>query len=279
MLAKDSVKNRLESGISFTEFSYQLMQAYDFYYLNKNYNVKLQMGGADQWGNLTTGTELIRRKTGNEVFLVTAPLITKSDGQKFGKSESGNIWLDPKMTSPYSFYQFWMNCSDEDARKLIYIYSMLGKCDIESLLEKHNKTPEKRILQQTIANELTTVVHSQKACNDAIKTSEILFYNFADIACLTEQDFETVSKNIPKICVNKSLLSEPLNILDLVSSVTRSEIFNSKNEARRSIIGGALSINKIKITDPNENIHLKVMQNKYMLVQKGKNALYIVVFD
>ncbi len=279
MMAKDSVKQRLETGISFTEFAYQLLQSYDFYYLYTHHNVKLQMGGADQWGNLTTGTELIRRKTGSTAFALTTPLITKADGSKFGKTEQGNVWLDPTMTSPYAFYQFWLNCSDEEARKLVKVFTLLDQAAIETLFQTHGAAPHQRVLQKAIAQELTIRVHSEQAYRQAAQAAEILFGHAAqqDIHTLSEQDLLTIFANVPQITISKEQWEDLTDVADLVSSTTHGVIFQSKGEARRMIQGGGLSINKVKITDPHQKPNFKRLQDRYLLVQQGKKHYYLIV--
>lgn len=279
MVAKDSVKRRLETGLSFTEFAYQLLQGYDFYHLYTRYNVRLQMGGADQWGNLTTGTELIRRKAGGTAFALTTPLVTKADGSKFGKTEQGNIWLDPAMTSPYAFYQFWMNCSDEEARKLIKVFTLLDEAAIEALYRAHDAAPHQRILQQAIAKELTTTVHSEQAYQQAAQAAQILFGNATqdDLQALSEQELLTIFANVPQVALSKGQLEATADVVALVSSATQGTIFQSKGEVRRMIQGGGLSINKIKVTDPHQQPTYTLLQNRYLLVQKGKKHYYLIV--
>lgn len=282
MTAKESVKRRLETGLSFTEFTYQLLQGYDFYHLYTHHNVKLQMGGADQWGNLTTGTELIRRKAGGNAFALTTPLITKADGSKFGKSEGGeNVWLDPQMTSPYAFYQFWMNCSDEDARRLIKVFTLLDQDAIEALYKAHDAAPHQRILQQAIAKELTTIVHSEQAYAQAAQTASILFGNATqeDIQVLSEQDLLTVFANVPRVTLSKEIWKTIDDVLTLVTTATEGVIFKSKGEARRMIQGGGVSINKVKVTDPHQKYDSKLLQEKYLLVQQGKKNYYLIVIE
>ncbi len=279
MVAKDSVKRRLETGISFTEFAYQLLQGYDFYYLYTHHNVKLQMGGADQWGNLTTGTELIRRKAGSAAFALTTPLITKADGSKFGKTEQGNVWLDPSMTSPYMFYQFWLNCSDEEARKLVKVFTLLDQAAIETLFQRHSAAPHQRILQKAIAQELTIRVHSEQDYRQAAQAAEILFGHAAqqDIHTLSEQALLTIFSNAPQIIISKEQWEKLADVTDLVSSATQGVIFQSKGEARRMIQGGGLSINRIKVTDPHQKPNFKRLQDRYLLVQQGKKHYYLIV--
>jgi tyrosyl-tRNA synthetase len=278
MMAKDSVKSRLEDGISFTEFSYQLLQGYDFYHLHTAKNVQLQMGGADQWGNLTTGIELIRKKAGKEAFALTAPLVTKADGTKFGKSEQGNIWLDPTMTSPYEFYQFWLNCTDDDAIRLIKVFTLLNQEEIENLIVSHAQAPHQRILQKEIAKELTIRVHSEGDYIQAMKTSELLFGRATaeDLWGLTEKDFKIIFKSIPEVHMTLVQLTETEHVLDLVASTGSGIIFNSKGEARRAIQEGSLYINKEKIHDPLQKFNFKLLQDKYLLVQRGKKHHYLI---
>jgi len=279
MMAKDSVKQRLATGLSFTEFAYQILQGYDFYYLYKHHHVKLQMGGADQWGNLTTGTELIRRKIGQAAFALTTPLITKADGSKFGKTEQGNVWLDPTITSPHAFYQFWLNCSDEEARKLIKIFTLLDQTTIEVLIQTHNAAPHQRTLQKTMAKELTMMVHSEQAYCQAAKATDILFGDAAPetIQALREQDLLAISSEVPRITISKEQWENLTDVTGLVSSATQGMIFKSKGEARRMIQGGGLSINKIKVTDPHQKPTLKLLHDRYLLVQQGKKHHYLIV--
>jgi tyrosyl-tRNA synthetase len=277
MMAKDSVKKRLETGISFTEFSYQLLQGYDFYYLYKNKGVKLQMGGSDQWGNITGGTELIRRKDGGEAFAFTCPLITKADGTKFGKTEGGNVWLDPKLTSPYKFYQFWLNCSDEDSLKYIKIFTLIPREKIEELIEEHQKAPNLRILQKAMAEDITARVHSKEDLETALRASEILFGKSTkeDLLSLDEETLFGVFEGVPQISVKDSTLKEA-KVIDLVSALTNNEIFPSKGEARKMIQGGGVSINKIKVETPEQEINFGLLKDKFMLVQKGKKNYYLL---
>jgi tyrosyl-tRNA synthetase len=278
MMAKDSVKKRLEgeSGMSFTEFTYQLVQGYDFYWLYKNKNCKLQMGGSDQWGNIVTGTELIRRKAGGEAFAFTCPLITKADGGKFGKTEKGNVWLDAKKTSPYQFYQFWLNASDEDAKKWIKIFTLLPKDEIENLLSEHETAPHQRALQKKIAQEVTTFVHSKEDYEFAVKASEILFSNdTAEILqSLNEEQLLQVLEGVPTVEVSKQQIAEGY---DLVSFLANTQIFPSKGEARKMWQGGGISINKIKVNAEKALINNDdLLQEKYLLIQKGKKNYYLV---
>lgn len=279
MMAKDSVKHRLETGISFTEFAYQLLQGYDFYYLYTHHNIKLQMGGADQWGNLTTGTELIRRKAGSAAFALTTPLITKADGSKFGKTEQGNVWLDPTMTSPYAFYQFWLNCSDEDAHKLVKVFTLLDQAAIATLFQTHNAAPQQRILQKAIAKELTIRVHSEQAHRQVAQVTEILFGSATqeDIQALSKKDLLAIFANVPQITISKEAWEHLADVADLVSSTTQGIIFKSKGEARRIIQGGGLSINKVKVIDPRQKPKIRLLQDRYLLVQQGKKHHYLII--
>jgi len=278
MMAKDSVKKRLEgeTGMSFTEFTYQLVQGYDFYWLYNNKNCKLQMGGSDQWGNIVTGTELIRRKAGGEAFAFTCPLITKADGGKFGKTEKGNVWLDAKKTSPYQFYQFWLNASDEDAKKWIKIFTLLPKEEIENLLTEHEVAPHQRALQKKLAQEVTTFVHSKEDYDFAIKASEILFGNDTAemLQSLSEEQLLQVMEGVPTVEINKQQLDEGY---DLVSLLADTHIFPSKGEARKMWIGGGIGINKVKVNSEKSIVNDKdLLQNKYILIQKGKKNYYLV---
>ena len=264
MMAKDSVKKRIEgdTGMSFTEFTYQLVQGYDFYWLHKNKNCKLQMGGSDQWGNITTGTELIRRKTGGEAFAFTCPLITKADGGKFGKTEKGNVWLDAKKTSPYQFYQFWLNASDEDATKWIKIFTLLAPSVIDALIAEHTTAPQLRTLQKALAAELTKLVHSEDDLKFAISATEILFGN-------------ATTEVLQSLNVTLAQLNEGY---DLVSLLADTQIFPSKGEARKMWQAGGLSINKEKInTEFTTATTAQLLQGKYMLLQKGKKNYYLVI--
>jgi len=276
MMAKDSVKKRIEgeTGISYTEFAYQLMQAYDFYWLFQQKQCKLQMGGSDQWGNMTTGTELIRRKCGGEAFVFTNPLVTKSDGGKFGKTESGNIWLDPAKTSPYQFYQFWLNASDTDATRWIKLFTFLTREEIDSITETHLQNPSARTLQRKLASEVTSFVHGQAELSKAIETTEKLFSNQqAPIESLSETDLEQI-QGVVKVEVDKASLAEGI---DIVSLLANTGIFPSKGEARKTIQGGGVSINRKKI----ESVELKVdssflLHQRYILIQKGKKNYFLI---
>ena len=279
MMAKDSVKKRLSTesreGMSFTEFTYQLLQGYDFLYLYENYGVKLQLGGADQWGNITTGTEMIRRRNGGEAFALTCPLITKADGGKFGKTEKGNIWLDPERTTPYQFYQFWLNVSDEDAEKYIKIFTMLDRETIESAIAEHREDPGQRKLQKLLAKEVTIMVHGEKEYENAVSASQMLFGKSTseDLRKLDERTFLAVFDGVPTFDVERGRL--PLGILDFLAVETT--VFASKGEARKMIQGNGFSINKDKVTDPAYEVSEKdIIDGKYILVQKGKKDYYIV---
>ena len=275
MMAKDSVKNRLETGMSFTEFSYQLVQAYDFYWLWKNKNCKVQLGGSDQWGNIVSGTELIRRKGEGKAFAVTTPLIEKADGGKFGKTESGNIWLDETKTSPYKFYQFWLNSSDEDAKNYIKIFTLLSKEKIATLVAEHEATPHLRLLQKAIADEVTTRVHSKEDLEMAIKASTILFGNSTadDLKSLDENTFLSVFEGVPKFEMKKAALN--CGILDILAEKT--QIFESKGEARRMISSNAVSINKEKIAEDFQISKNDLLSEKYLLIQKGKKNYFLII--
>ena len=276
MIAKDSVKKRLETGLSFTEFSYQLLQANDFLYLYEHNNCKLQMGGSDQWGNITTGTELIRRKTGGEAFALTCPLITKADGGKFGKTEQGNVWLDPKKTSPYHFYQFWMNTSDGDAEKYIKIFSLYSREEIEAYIAEHKKAPEMRTLQKALAKDITVRVHSELDYETAVEASMILFGKGTTetLKKLNEEVFLSVFEGVPNFDISKNDLEKGIGILDFMAEHTK--IFSSKGEARRMIKENGLMVNKQKV---DEDIIISpghLLNGKYILVQKGKKNYFIV---
>jgi len=284
MMAKDSVKKRLSGdsreGLSFTEFTYQLVQGYDFLYLYQNENCKLQMGGSDQWGNITTGTELIRRTEGGEAFALTCPLITKADGGKFGKTESGNVWLDPERTSPYQFYQFWLNTSDADAEKYIKIFTLLSKEEVESLVTQHNEAPHARMLQKRLAEEITTMVHSKEDLDMAIEASSILFGKgtAGQLRKLDERTFLSVFEGVPQFKISKSDIETGIPVMDLLSEST--EIFPSKGELRRTIKGNGLSINKEKISDNELLIDSEfLIGNKYILAQKGKKNYFLIITE
>ena len=275
MMAKDSVKNRLETGMSFTEFSYQLVQGYDFYWLWKNKNCKVQLGGSDQWGNIVTGTELIRRKGEGKAFAMTTPLIKKEDGGKFGKTESSNVWLDKAKTSPYKFYQFWLNATDEDAKNYIKIFTLKSQQEIEKLIAEHEETPHLRILQNAIAEEVTTRVHSKEDLAMAIKASAILFGKSTaeDLKSLDEDTFLSVFEGVPQFEIRKTDLSS--GILDVLAEKT--EVFESKGEARRMIKSNAVSINKEKITEDFQLSENDLLNGKYILAQKGKKNYFLII--
>lgn len=282
MLAKDSVQKRLETGMTFTEFSYQLIQGYDFYWLNAHKGVKLQMGGADQWGNITTGTEMIRKMTGGEAeaFAFTCPLVTKSDGTKFGKSESGNIWLDPVRTSPYAFYQFWMKLSDADAERMAYIFSFKTVAAIETLIESHREAPHRRALQKALAEEMTTLVHGEEELQFAQQASEILFSNTAVDALrrLNEKQLLEVMDGVPQATGVRAALEDPEG-MDLITFLAERGVFSSKGEARKMIQNGGLSINKEKVTDTAFALRPEhLLNDRYVLIQKGKGNYTLAVF-
>lgn len=280
MMSKDSVKRRLEdgNGLSFTEFTYQLIQGYDFYHLWKHNNCSIQLGGSDQWGNIVTGTELIRRMGGGSAYALTVPLITKADGTKFGKTEDGSVWLDPEKTSPYAFYQFWLNVSDEDASKYIRIFTVLDQETINNLETEHVQAPHLRTLQKEIAKQVTTMVHSEEDYEMAVKASEILFGKSSteDLASLDERTFLAVFEGVPQVQLSKAEFVEIENVLDLFGEKTQAQIFPSKGEARKMIQGGGVSINKEKLGDPNAPLTFSLLQNKYLLIQKGKKNYYIL---
>ncbi|HVF81892.1 MAG TPA: tyrosine--tRNA ligase [Flavisolibacter sp.] len=277
MMSKDSVRKRIEgeAGISFTEFTYQLIQGYDFYWLYQNKNCKLQMGGSDQWGNITTGTELIRRKGGGEAFAFTCPLLTKSDGGKFGKSEGGNIWLDKEKTSPYQFYQFWLNAADADAESWIKIFTFLTKEEINILIKEHKADESKRLLQKRLAQELTVFVHGEEEYNDAIATTQKLFaQQNASADSLSADDLENM-QGVVKVEYAKGILQKGV---DVVSLVTDTGIFPSKGEAKKMIQNGGLSINREKVADAQMQMGTSnLLHDKYLLVQRGKKNYYLVI--
>ncbi len=280
MMSKDSVKRRLEdgNGLSFTEFSYQLIQGYDFYHLWKNENCTIQLGGSDQWGNIVTGTELIRRMGGGSAFALTVPLITKADGTKFGKTEGGSVWLNPEKTSPYAFYQFWLNVSDADASKYIRIFTVLDQATVERLENEHAEAPHLRLLQKEIAKEVTCMVHSTEDYEMALKASEILFGKSSteDLASLDERTFLAVFEGVPQVQLSNSVFAQLENVLDLLGEKSNFELFPSKGEARKMIQGGGVSINKEKVADPLAPVTFSLLQGKYLLVQKGKKNYVIV---
>jgi len=282
MMAKDSVKKRLSSesseGMSFTEFSYQLLQGYDFLHLYQTKNCKLQMGGSDQWGNITTGTELIRRKTGGEAFALVCPLITKADGGKFGKTESGNVWLDRRYTSPYKFYQFWLNVSDADAEKYIRIFTAINKEEIGSLIDQHNEAPHLRLLQKRLAEEVTVLVHSRKDYDAAVEASEILFGNATSdvLKRLDEETLLAVFEGVPQFNITLSELETGVKAIELFTE--KASVFPSKGELRKMVQSGGVSINKEKMTDQDYLITKSdLLNNKYLLVQKGKKNYFLLI--
>lgn len=276
MMAKDSVQKRLETGISFTEFTYQLVQGYDFLHLYSTMNCRLQMGGSDQWGNIVTGTELIRRKTGGEAYALTCPLITKADGGKFGKTEQGNVWLDPARTSPYTFYQFWLNVSDEDAKKYIRIFTLLGKEEIENLELEHDSAPHLRILQKELAKDLTIRVHSLDDYEMAVEASQILFGKGTteSLKNISEEMFLSVFEGVPQCMIVREELKAGISMAEFLADKTL--IFASRGEARRMLKDGGVLINKAK-ADDNQTVTTEMLiRDKYILVQKGKKNYYLV---
>ena len=283
MMAKDSVKKRFNGefsqGMSFTEFTYQLLQGYDFVYLNEHKNCKLQMGGSDQWGNITTGTDLIRKISGKEAFALTCPLITKADGGKFGKTESGNVWLSRKYTSPYKFFQFWMNVSDDDAKRYIKIFTSLTREEIDALIAEHDQAPHLRVLQKRLAKEVTTMVHSEEDYNKAVEATNILFGNTTHetLCALSEERFmEIFGENVESYEIPMDDLKAGIGPLDLLAE--RTNIFPSKGEARKMIQQNGFSLNKEKLTDPQTPLtEANLLNGKYLLFQKGKKNYYLVV--
>lgn len=283
MMAKDSVKKRLSGeereGMSFTEFTYQLVQGYDFLHLYKEKGVKIQMGGSDQWGNITTGTELIRRIEGGETFGLTCPLIKKADGGKFGKTEQGNIWLDSRYTSPFKFYQFWINVSDEDAARYIKIFTMLEKEHIEKLIAEHIKNPHLRELQKVLAKELTVMVHSEEEYHKAVEATNILFGKASteSLASLDEETFLTVFEGVPQFRISKNDLEKGVSVLDLFTA--NAPVFPSKGELRKLIRGGGLSVNGDKVAEDASLSCADLIQGKYLLLQKGKKDKFLLVVE
>lgn len=283
MMSKDSVKRRLSGdngadGMSFTEFSYQLLQGYDFVHLNETHGCKLQLGGADQWGNITTGTEMIRKISGNEAFALTCPLITKADGKKFGKTEQGNIWLDKRYTSPYRFYQFWLNVSDEDADRYIKIFTSIGKEEIEALVAEHSKTPHLRLLQKRLAQEVTIMVHGQEEYNKAVEASNILFGNSTSDAlrALDEDTLLAVFDGVPRFEISREFFTDGVKAVDLTTEAAA--IFASKGEMRKLVQGGGISVNKEKLTAFDRIITTEnLLNDKYLLLQKGKKNYYLII--
>lgn len=278
MMAKDSVQKRLETGLSFTEFTYQLVQGYDFYWLYENKNARLQMGGSDQWGNIVTGTELIRRKGNGDAFALTTKLITKADGTKFGKTEGGNVWLDPAKTSPYKFYQYWLNVSDADASNFIRIFTLKEKAEIEALETEHNAAPHLRKLQQALAEDITVRVHSKEALDQAIKASAILFGNSTteELRSIDEEMLLSVFEGVPRTSIARADFDSCSSLTDLLSVATNNVVFPSKGEARKMIQAGGVSINKEKVTDPNKAPAIELLKGKYLLAQKGKKNYFLI---
>lgn len=281
MMAKDSVKKRLGSesaqGMSFTEFTYQLVQGYDFLYLRKNYGCMLQMGGSDQWGNITTGGELIRRKEGLDAYGLTWPLMTKSDGKKFGKTESGNIWLDPNRTSPYKFYQFWLNTTDEDAARYIKIFTLLPPAEIDALIGEHKEAPHLRKLQKTLAKEITCLIHGQEAFESALEASQILFGNATSetLHKIDEATFLSVFEGVPQFEISSADLKGGIPVVDFLAEKTR--ILSSKGEARRALKANSISINKEKVGEETVLTESHLIDGKYILAQSGKKNYYLVI--
>ena len=275
MMAKDSVKNRIETGISFTEFSYQLIQAYDFFHLYKTKNCKIQIGGSDQWGNITSGIELIKKQNVGKAYALTCPLVTKADGSKFGKTEEGNIWLDPTRTSPYKFLQYWMNISDDDSKKYIKIFSLLNKQEIEDLIINHDKEPHMRIIQKQLAKEITSRVHGSTIYSNALKVSQILFGKDTqeELKNISEEDFLMIFEGVPIYNISRNDIKsiDPVNLL-----AEKTQVFSSKGEARRMLSSNAVSLNKKKITVDSIINTDNLLNNKYLLVQKGKKN-YIII--
>lgn len=281
MMSKDSVKKRIGSdsmeGMSFTEFSYQLVQGTDFLHLFNNFNCRLQMGGSDQWGNIVTGTELIRRKAGGDAYALTCPLITKSDGSKFGKTESGNVWLDPEKTTPYQFYQFWLNVSDEDAAKYIKIFTTLGQQEIGEIISDHNTAPHERLLQKRLAEEVTVMVHSREEYEGAVEASQILFGKGTteSLKKMNENTFLSVFEGVPVFDVNMDIMLKGVSIADLCTEY--SQVFPSKGELRRLVQGGGFSINKEKVVNPDAILKSdSLLNDKYLLIQKGKKNYFLI---
>ena len=284
MMSKDSVKKRLgeesKQGMSFTEFTYQLVQGYDFLYLNQNQNCKLQMGGSDQWGNITTGTELIRRKTNNDAFALTINLITKADGGKFGKTESGNVWLDRRYTSPYKFYQFWLNISDADAEKYIKVFTMVGKEEADMLIAEHAQAPHLRLLQKRLAQDVTVMVHSDEDYQAAVEASNILFGNATSEALkkLDEDTLLAVFDGVPQFSISRAALEAGIKAIDLLTD--SATVFPSKGEMRKLVQSGGVAINKEKLENQDEIItSSKLLNDKYLLVQKGKKNYFLLTAE
>lgn len=279
MLSKDSVKSRLETGMSFTEFTYQLVQGYDFYYLNKNHNCIIQLGGSDHWGNIVTGTELIRRKSGNEAYAVTTPLIKKADGTKFGKTEGGSVWLDPEKTSAYEFYQFWLNSSDLDAVNYIRIFTLKSKEEIEAIEKEHNEAPHLRVLQKAIADDITVRVHGEQALETAIAASQILFGKSTsdDLKKLSEKDFFAIFNGVPQATVSRAEFNEGLTIVDALAAKTG--FLASNGEAKRELKANAVAVNKEKVDEQFVFSTSHLINGKYALIGKGKKNNYILIIE
>ena len=279
MMAKDSVKSRLETGMSFTEFTYQLVQGYDFFHLHHQKNCIVQLGGSDQWGNIVTGTELIRRKSGKSAFAVTTPLIKKADGSKFGKTESGNIWLDPDKTSPYAFYQYWLNISDEDASNFIKIFTLFSEAEISSFQSTHDEAPHQRFLQKKIAEDITKRVHGQRALDQAINASKILFGKSTkeDLMRLSDQDFLAVFNGVPQASIQKEEIENGISIIDAL--VSKSGFLKSNGEARRELKANSISVNKEKVNDQFELKNEDLINQKYVLLGKGKKTNFILCLE
>ena len=276
MMAKDSVKSRLETGMSFTEFTYQLVQGYDFYHLYTKHNCKIQLGGSDQWGNIVTGTELIRRKARGEAFAITTPLIKKADGTKFGKTEGGNVWLDSERTSPYKFYQYWLNASDEDAKTYIKIFTLMPKVEIDALIVEHEEAPHLRVLQKTLGKDVTIRVHGEAAYHRAIEASEILFGKDTaeQLKNIEERDLLDIFEGVPQFDISKSDLVSGIQIIDLLAQ--KSQVFQSNGEARRMLQSNAVSINKLKVGVDKVIGVDDLLNGKYILVQKGKKNYFLL---
>ena len=276
MMAKDSVKSRLETGMSFTEFTYQLVQGYDFYHLYKEKNCKLQLGGSDQWGNIVTGTELIRRKARGEAFAITTPLIKKADGTKFGKTEGGNVWLDAERTSPYKFYQYWLNSSDDDAKTYIKIFTLLSEDEISNLIAEHEEAPHLRLLQKALGKDVTIRVHSEEAYNRAIEASEILFgKNTAEqLKNIEERDLLDIFEGVPQFKVSMSSIVAGAQIIDLLAQ--QSQVFTSNGDARRMLKSNAVSVNKLKVGEDKLVTTEDLLNDKYVLIQKGKKNYFLL---
>jgi tyrosyl-tRNA synthetase len=279
MIAKDSVKNRLESGISFTEFSYQLLQGYDFYWLNQHRDCTLQMGGSDQWGNIVAGIELTRRKSGNELHAVTSPLITRADGKKFGKTEEGTVWLDSTMTSPYKFYQFWLNVADEDASKYIRIFSLLSEGEIETIEQHHQQAPHLRALQQALAKDITVRVHSLEDYNAAVRASKILFGQTTqdELRSLTDRDFEEIFEGVPTKKISRNIFESGVDVMRLL--VDETQFFPSKGEARRTIESNGAAVNKQTVALDHIIKSDQLINSRYLLLQKGKKNYFLVIAE